>query len=130
MYADRPTNPPTHRSIDRPINQSINGFIFCTQGGSLTYSHLLSFASKALQFLPVTWISIRPKKKNCYIGVTRPTLKLGPTLHFFFFKNQKKKRQKNDRPILKKAKPVIFLFKHLILALKMLIWGFETWLVA
>ena len=30
----------------------------------------------------------------------------------------------------KKAKPVIFLFKHLILALKMLIWGFETWLVA
>ena len=70
------------------------------------------------------------KKKNCYIGVTRPTLKLGPTLHFFFKNQKKKKRQKNDRPILKKAKPVIFLFKHLILALKMLIWGFETWLVA
>ena len=32
------------------------------------------------------------KKKNCYIGVTRPTLKLGPTLHFFF-KNQKKKKK-------------------------------------
>ena len=74
----------------------------------------------------------KAKKKNCYIGVTRPTLKLGLTLHFFFKKpkKKKKKRQKNDRPILKKAKPVIFLFKHLILALKMLIWGFETWLVA
>ena len=69
-------------------------------------------------------LSIRPKKeKNCYIGVNRPTLKLGPTL-------QKQKRQKNDRPILKKAKPVILFFQHLILALKMLIWGFETWLVA
>ena len=50
---------------------------------------------------------IRPKK-NCYIGVTRPTLKLGLTLYFFLFKPK----------------------KNLILALKMLIWGFETWLVA
>ena len=74
-------------------------------------------------------VSLGKKKKNCFIGVTRPTLKLGPTLHFFL-KTKKKKRQKNDRPILKKAKPVIFLFKHLILALKMLIWGFKTWLVA
>ena len=45
------------------------------------------------------------QNKYCYIGVTRPTLKLGPTLH------------------LKKK-------KNLILALKMLILGFETWLVA
>ena len=75
-------------------------------------------------------IVTKAKKKNCYIGVTRPTLKLGPTLHFFLKNKKKKKRQKNDQPILKKAKPVIFLFKHLILALKMLIWGFETWLVA
>ena len=29
------------------------------------------------------------QKKNCYIGVTRPTLKLGPTLHFFFLKTKK-----------------------------------------
>ena len=28
--------------------------------------------------------SILGKKKNGYIGVTQPTLKLGPTLHFFF----------------------------------------------
>ena len=49
---------------------------------------------------------LRPKK-NCYIGVTRPTLKLGPNL-LFKTKKTKKKRQKNDRPILKKAKPVIF----------------------
>ena len=28
------------------------------------------------------------QKKKCYIGVTRPTVKLGPTLHFFL--NQKK----------------------------------------
>ena len=26
----------------------------------------------------------KAKKKKCYIGVTRPTLKLGPTPHFFF----------------------------------------------
>ena len=50
---------------------------------------------------------IRPKK-NCYIGVTRPTLKLGPTLHFFFLKPK----------------------KNLILAPKILILGFDTWLVA
>ena len=51
------------------------------------------------------------KKKNCYIGVTRPTLKLGPTLLFFLKTKKKKKKtkkKKNDRPILKKAKPVIF----------------------
>ena len=48
------------------------------------------------------------KKKNCYIGVTRPALKLGPTLHFFFKPKKKKDKKKNDRPILKKAKPVIF----------------------
>ena len=50
------------------------------------------------------------KKKNCYIGVTRPTLKLGPTLHFFFKpkKKKKKNRQKNDRPILKKSKTCNF----------------------
>ena len=71
---------------------------------------------------------IRQKKKLLYWrNPTDP--KISPTLHFFK-KNQKKKTKKNDRPILKKAKPVIFLFKHLILALKMLIWGFETWLVA
>ena len=29
-------------------------------------------------------VTLRPKKKKCYIGVTRPTLKLGPTLIFFF----------------------------------------------
>ena len=46
------------------------------------------------------------QKKNCYIGVTRPTLKLGLTLHIK--KKNPKKRQKNDQPILKKAKPVIF----------------------
>ena len=40
------------------------------------------------------------KNKNCYIGITRPTLKLGLTLHFFFY-------------IL-----FFFVFKHLILALK------------
>ena len=39
------------------------------------------------------WFILGQKKKNCYIGVTRPTLKLGPTLHFFF-KNQKKKKDK------------------------------------
>ena len=78
---------------------------------------------------PCLHVLHKAKKKNYYIGVTRPTLKLGPTLHLKK-KKKKKKRQKNDRPILKKAKPVIFLFKHLILALKMLIWGFETWLVA
>ena len=42
------------------------------------------------------WSLIRPKKKNCYIGVTRPTLKLGPTLHFFL--NQKKKNDKKKWP--------------------------------
>ena len=31
------------------------------------------------------------------IGLTRPTLKLGPTLYFFF---EKKKNQKNNQPTL------------------------------
>ena len=74
-----------------------------------------------------------PKKLLYWRNPTDPKIRPDPT--FFFKTKQKKqkqkKRQKNDRrPILKKAKPVIFLFKHLILALKMLIWGFETWLVA
>ena len=59
--------------------------------------------------------------------------KIRPDPIFFLNKQKKKKKKKptkNDRTILKKAKPVIFLFKHLILALQMLIWGFETWLVA
>ena len=42
-------------------------------------------------------IIIRPKKKNCYIGVTRPTLKLGPTLHFFFKPKKKKDKKMTDR---------------------------------
>ena len=32
-----------------------------------------------------------PKKGNCYIGVTQPTLKLGPTLETFFFNEKRKK---------------------------------------
>ena len=72
---------------------------------------------------------LRPKKKKLlyWRNPTDPKMRPDPT--FFFLKTTKKKT-KNDRPILKKAKPVIFLFKHPILALKMLIWGFETWLVA
>ena len=34
---------------------------------------------------------IRPKKKNCLIGVTRPTLFLPPTLNIFIFLCAKKK---------------------------------------
>ena len=34
------------------------------------------------------------QKKNCYIGVTRSTLKLGPTLHFFLNPKKKKKDKK------------------------------------
>ena len=34
------------------------------------------------------------KKKNCYIGVTRPTLKLGPTLHL---KKKTKNKKTTDR---------------------------------
>ena len=98
------------------------------------------------------WHTIRPppKKLLYWRNPTDPKIRPDPT----FFFNQKK-RQKNDRPILKKAKPVFFflilcdgapwkngntfepevpnseyVFKHLILALKMLILGFETWLVA
>ena len=69
------------------------------------------------------------KKKLLYWrNPTDPKIRPDPT---FFFQKTKKKDKKNDRPIRKKKqKPVIFLFKHLILALKMLIWGFETWLVA
>ena len=37
------------------------------------------------------------QKKNCYIGVTRPTLKLGPTLHL------KKKKKKKKRKTKKKT---------------------------
>ena len=73
-------------------------------------------------WLSIACLNLGKKKKNCYIGLTRPTLKLGPTLHFFFL-TKKKKRQKNARPILKKAKPVSFFQKMLIL-------GFETWSVA
>ena len=69
-----------------------------------------------------------PQKLLYWRNPTEPKIRPDPT--FFFKTKKKKKRQKNDRPILKKAKPVIFLFKHLILALKMLVWGFETWLVA
>ena len=35
--------------------------------------------------------------KNCYIGVTRPTLKLGPTLHFFKPKKKEKRKKKKKK---------------------------------
>ena len=50
--------------------------------------------------------TIRQKKKLLYWrNPTDPKIRPDPT---FFFLKTKKKRQKNDRPILKKAKPVIF----------------------
>ena len=42
-------------------------------------------------------IKLRPKKKNCLIGVTQPTLFLSPTLKYFYFivcKNWKKNLKK------------------------------------
>ena len=51
---------------------------------------VISFTFATQEFHP------KAKKKNCYIGVTRPTLKLGPTLHFFF-KNKKKKKKKTKK---------------------------------
>ncbi len=53
-----------------------------------------------------TWLywsfSMRPKK-NCYIGVTRPTLNLGPTLHLFFLNFGDKNKTNTGRPSLNKA---------------------------
>ena len=61
-----------------------------------------------------------PKNLLYWCNSTDPKIRPDPT----FKKKKKKRTKKNDRPILKKAKPVIFfffVFKHLILAPKMLI---------
>ena len=68
------------------------------------------------------------KKKLLYWrNPTDPKIRPDPT---FFFLNQKKKKKKKWPTDPTKSKTCDFFFKHLILALKMLIWGFETWLVA
>ena len=41
--------------------------------------------------------TVKSGQKNCYIGVTRPTLKLGPTLHSFKTKKNKKKKKKEKK---------------------------------
>ncbi len=52
---------------------------------------------------------LRQKKKNCYIGVTRPTLKLSPTLHFFIIFLRKNFKNLTDRP-KKLSKTWLFFF--------------------
>ena len=105
----------------------------CNMYREAYYVHIFIFPHPPFVGFPPSQLPLQvgPKKKKLlyWRNPTDPKIRPDPT--FFFLKTKKKKkRQKNDRPILKKAKPVIFLFKHLILALKMLIWGFETWLVA
>ena len=65
----------------------------------------------SLEIVPaVTQISKQrpPPKKKCYIGLTRPTLKLGPTLHFFL--NQKKKKKTKKWPTNPKKKQNLWFF--------------------
>ena len=51
------------------------------------------------------------QKKNYYIGVTRPTLKLGPTLHLKKTKQTKKQKRQKKWPIdPKKSKTCDFFF--------------------
>ena len=51
--------------------------------------------------------SLGQKKKLYWRNPTDPKIRPDPTF-FFKTKTKKNKKQKNDRPILKKAKPVIF----------------------
>ena len=55
-------------------------------------------------------ISTFKAKKNCYIGVTRPTLKLGPTLHLKKTKQNKTKKTKKQPTGPKKSKTCDFFF--------------------
>ena len=66
--------------VNRPITGNLNIFsVSCEQ-----YLYLFSDTHDCTH---------KAKKKKCYIGVTRPTLKLGPTLLFFFFKQKKKDKK-------------------------------------
>ena len=109
------------------VGERINWHVRCVCGWVGVYGEGVSkISSQAHTNAPLGLNDPNKAKKKKLLYWRKPKIRPDPT---FFFLNQKK-RQKNDRPILKKAKPVIFMFKHLILALKMLIWGFETWLVA